>query len=114
MLKRLAAILLLRCSHCLTEGVFSAVFQMRPTCPVCHIKHEREEGFFMMAVFIGYCIYFVLLIPLSVYLYFRQIPTWQFVGIITVASVLLIFPTFHYARVIWLHVDEVLDPRPNL
>ncbi len=110
---RLLAIVRLRCSHCWQNPVFAGVFNMHETCPVCGIKHEREEGFFMMSVFIGYCFYFVLLIPLAIWLYLLGLPLWQFMVAITLVSVVLMTPIFHYARVVWLHVDEWLDPRPE-
>lgn len=110
---RLLAILRLRCSHCWQSPVFAGVFNMHETCTVCGIKHEREEGFFMMSVFIGYCFYFVLLIPLAIWLYLWGLPLWQFMVVITLVSVVLMAPIFHYARVVWLHIDEWLDPRPE-
>jgi uncharacterized protein (DUF983 family) len=110
--RRLGAILLLRCSHCLQGRVFYGLFKMRERCPVCGIQFEREQGYFTMAIFIGYCFYWVLLIPLAYGLYLLGLPLWQLMAIIIFLSIVLIPPVFHYARVVWLHIDEILSPHP--
>jgi uncharacterized protein (DUF983 family) len=108
---RLPAILLLHCSHCLQSPVFYGLFKMFEICPVCGIRHEREQGFFTMAIFIGYCFYFAILLPLTFWLYWLGLPLWQIMVAIVITSLVLIIPVFHYARVVWLHIDEVLSPR---
>jgi hypothetical protein len=85
---------------------------MHHRCPVCGIQYEREQGYFVMAIFIGYCLYLLLLIPLCFWLYTLGLPILQIMAAIVVFSILLIAPVFHYARVIWLHIDEVLSPHP--
>lgn len=109
---RLPAILLLRCGHCLQGPVFYGLFKMHENCPVCGIKFEREQGYFLMSIFIGYCIYFALLIPLTFWLYLLDLPLWELMTIIIIASIILVPLVFHYARVIWLHIDEWLSPHP--
>ena len=51
-----------------------------------------------------------LFIPIALYGYFtnQMMPVAIGIGI---ALVLLIVPTFHYARVLWMYVDQMLDPR---
>ena len=109
--RRFWAVLWLRCSHCLRGPVYAGLFRMHERCPVCGIQHEREHGYFLMAIVFGYFFYLAVLMPLSIWLYRMETPIWQFVVVITVVSVVLIPPVFHYARVLWLHIDEVLDPR---
>jgi uncharacterized protein (DUF983 family) len=111
LLRRFWAVLWLRCSHCLRGPVYEGVFQMYERCPVCGIQYEREHGFFLMAIVFGYFFYLAVLMPLSIWLYRMRVPMLSFVIVITVVSIVLIPPVFHYARVIWLHIDEVLDPR---
>lgn len=110
---RLSALLKQRCPHCLQGKVFASTWKMNETCPVCHIKFAREDGYFMMSVFIGYILGAVIALPICLILYLINAPlAWYF--IFTVAAFLLLLPLiFRYARLIWLHIDEVLDPRPN-
>jgi uncharacterized protein (DUF983 family) len=109
--RRVWAVLRLRCSYCMRGPVYAGFFRMYERCPVCGIQHEREHGYFLMAIVFGYFFYLAVLMPLSIWLYRIRLPMWQFVTVITVVSIVLIPPVFHYARVLWLHIDEVLDPR---
>jgi uncharacterized protein (DUF983 family) len=111
---RLQAIIKLKCSHCHEGPVFDRPFRMHAQCPLCGIRYEREDGYFMMAVFVGYVMSFFIVVPLLIILYLTIKPT--VFGYLTwaVAALLLFSPLiFHYARVIWMHVDEILDPRPS-
>lgn len=112
-MNRLAAILRRRCAHCLTGAVFSGPVRMNETCPHCGIRFEREQGYWMMSVFVGYVMFFAILGPISLILYFQDIPLLPLLSILGGALLLLIGPIFVYARVIWLHIDELLDPRPT-
>lgn len=84
---------------------------MHPDCPVCGVHFEREVGYWSMSIFMGYVLYFFLLAPPLVLMYFLRVPLTQFLIISGVAVVLLAPLVFHYARVAWLHIDEILDPR---
>lgn len=84
---------------------------MHKSCPVCHAQYEREQGYFMNSIFVGYVISFVLVIPVILLLAnFRPSPV-QFTLGIAVAYAFIAPITFRYARVIWMHMDEMMDPR---
>jgi uncharacterized protein (DUF983 family) len=36
--------LLLRCPNCGKGRMFGGLFQIEPTCPVCHVRFERQSG----------------------------------------------------------------------
>ena len=109
---RLFAILKLKCPHCLQGSVFNKPFKMHPDCPHCGIHFEREEGYFMMSVFVGYVMSFFIAVPALVVMYLTMNPTiWEYVFGALLALVLFSPLIFHYARVIWMHIDELLDPR---
>jgi uncharacterized protein (DUF983 family) len=112
MWRRLWALLRFRCPHCLEGAVFAGVWRTRRRCPVCGIRFEREDGYFMMSVFIGYVIGTVLAVPVIVVMYLRNAPVWAYVA----GSALVLIPLtpfiFRYSRMIWLHLDELFDPRP--
>lgn len=110
---RLAAILKLRCPHCLEGRVFSGLLAMYETCPECGIVYEREHGFFMMSIFFGYILGFLAALPAVIVLFFLDAPLyWYLIGI-AVSLVLLSPFIFRYARILWMHLDELLDPRPD-
>lgn len=108
---RLAAILKQRCPHCLQGEVFGGVWKMHETCPICGIKYEREDGYFMMSVFIGYVLCLVAFLPVGIVLYLNDAPlAWYLVA--SVVTLVGLSPLiFRYARVMWMHIDELLDPR---
>ena len=84
---------------------------MNEDCPECDIHFEREQGYWMMSVFIGYVMYGVILAPVALVLYFQQVPMETSFIIMGVLIAVLTVPIFIYARVIWLYIDELLDPR---
>ena len=67
----------------------------------------------MMSVFIGYVMYGVILAPVALILYFQQVPMQTSFIIMGVLIAVLTLPVFIYARVIWLYIDELLDPRKD-
>ena len=87
---------------------------MFPTCGHCGIRYERERGYFMMSVFVGYVMGFFVIVPVLAILYLTVQPTLTgYIVAALVALVLAIPLIFHYARVIWMHLDELMDPRPT-
>ena len=107
---RLKALLLQRCPHCLQGPVFLSWLGMYEQCPVCGIRYEREEGYFMMSIFIGYILgTAAAILPILLMLWLKA----SLITHIAVVSALIIVLSpliFRYSRVIWLHVDELLDP----
>jgi uncharacterized protein (DUF983 family) len=85
--KRLQAILFQRCPVCLQGQLFTGVLAMHSHCPRCGVKLERETGYFLNAMFIAYSLGFLILVVI----------VWPLL--------------FRYSRVIWLHMDQVMDPR---
>jgi uncharacterized protein (DUF983 family) len=108
---RLRAILAMRCPHCLQGKIFSGFWKMNERCPVCGIRFEREPGYFLMAMFVGYMLALGALAPVALLLYFRDASPRAYIIAIGVTLAVLSPLVFRYARIIWMHIDEVLDPR---
>lgn len=100
-----------KCPHCHKAHVFKTFWQMNETCSHCGIRFERESGYFSMSIFVGYILAGVAALPgLAVALLFDLSFFWT----VVIPSVLVVLASpwiFHYARIIWLHVDERIDPR---
>lgn len=110
-MRRIVAFLLLRCPHCFRGAIFAGLWRMHSHCPVCDIRYERETGYFMNAIFFGYIFGFLVILPLNVVLYLIEAPLIWF-GIGTLATLTLLSPLiFRYSRAMWMHLDEMLDPR---
>ncbi len=108
---RLKSLLKSRCPHCLEGEIFLSFMTMNETCPVCGIKFERENGYFMMAVFMGYVMGTAVALPLILILYLSGASLAGYLITLIPALIVLSPVIFHYARVVWLHIDEILDPR---
>jgi uncharacterized protein (DUF983 family) len=110
---RLRAILRLRCPHCLEGDVYYKIWRMHETCPNCGIRYEREAGYFMVSVFVGYVLGFFIALPVLLILFLTIRPSVTVYVLAATLTMILATPLiFHHARVIWMHIDELLDPRP--
>ena len=110
-LKRLVPIAFSRCPHCCHGAAFSSFLKMNRTCPHCGILFEREHGYFLNSMFIGYAlnvIIFALAFGLAYLIGGDSFRSFVFAAIL---MVLMIPVVFRYARIIWMHVDEIVDPR---
>ena len=67
-LSRLQAIVRLRCPRCLDGAVFESLWRMHPLCPSCQLKYEREQGYFVGAMYFSYGMALALYAPLFVVL----------------------------------------------
>ncbi|MFZ1771992.1 MAG: DUF983 domain-containing protein [Caldilinea sp.] len=110
-MKRLWALIRQRCPVCLQGQVFLSLFGMHTHCPVCGVKYERETGYFLNSMFIGYTAGFLVLTPTAVLLYFLDVSIPVFSLVIILEALILTPLIFRYARIIWMHADQMLDPR---
>ena len=83
---------------------------MHETCPVCGIRYEREQGYFMNAIFFGYVLGFIAILPVTILLFLYEVaPVWVLASTLLVLT--LLSPLiFRYSRAIWMHLDAMLDP----
>ena len=107
----LAAALRLRCPRCRVGALFRGAFSMNARCPVCGLIIEREQGYFVGAMYVNYavtvglaCSGFLLLdhyatIPLR-----RQLLLW---GTFAAAFPVLFF---RHARSLWLAINHIFNP----
>jgi uncharacterized protein (DUF983 family) len=110
--ERLASALAGRCPRCRHGRIFRGRLAMHPTCPTCGLRFEREAGYFTGAMYVSY----ILALPvmgvcvLAVYL---LAPSLSFEWTVVV-STLLFLPfvplLFRYSRILWIHLDQTVDP----
>lgn len=86
---------------------------MEPDCPICGIHYEREDGYWAMSMFVGYVMSLLFVLPLLVVLYVLKIAIVPYMLVTAVALILITPIVFHYARIVWLYIDEAFDPRPE-
>jgi uncharacterized protein (DUF983 family) len=105
------------CPRCREGKIFRAplwrgYLAMHEKCAVCGLKFEREQGYFLGAMYFSYLIS----IPpvLVLLLLFWRLTSWRFEWVVVAAFVAYIpfVPLVtRYARVLWLYVDQHFDPQ---
>jgi len=84
---------------------------MYERCPVCDLKFEREEGYFLGAMYISYAVALVTIAVIAALLWMAT--RWSIVKV-TVWGVLLFLPLAPtitlLARVLWIYLDQSVDP----
>jgi uncharacterized protein (DUF983 family) len=108
---RWLAILRLRCPRCRRGRVFEGLFRMRRECPECGLLLLREPGYYLGAMYFSYALGILLALPLCLALFLLDVPAvWN--GLAAAAQLVILSPLlFRYSRVLWLHLDQRIDPR---
>jgi uncharacterized protein (DUF983 family) len=99
------------CPRCRQGHIFRGWLAMHDTCPVCGLKFNREQGYYIGAMYVSYA----LSIPpvLALLLISWRLAGWSFTAAVIGAFVayLPFVPfTVRLSRVIWIYVDRAVDP----
>jgi hypothetical protein len=110
-MRRLRAILALRCPRCLDGRIWHGFVSMNAACPVCGLVFDREPGYFTGAMVVSY----VLAIPIlgAIVIGLMTLGGLAAVPALVIGDVayLALVPfVFRYSRVVWLHFDWSVDP----
>jgi uncharacterized protein (DUF983 family) len=108
----LAALLRGRCPRCRDGKVFRGSVSMYPTCPHCGLRFEREQGYFVGAMYISY---FAAVVVLTLLFWAVSLfePSLSFEAALVAATVLFlpfVPAVFRYSRLLWMYVDRAIDP----
>jgi uncharacterized protein (DUF983 family) len=101
-----------RCPRCHVGRVFRGSIAMNDPCPQCGLVFQREEGYFLGAMYVSYGLS-VLVIGVF---YWTLLTIWPRLGALPVlaAIVILYAPlvpiVFRYSRVIWMYFDRAISP----
>ena len=88
-----------RCPRCGERGIFLSWFRLRPTCPRCDLRFEKEDGGFLGAMVVNYLVAFLVWTTVLVITMVFTVPDIP-VGPLLVASVLVLVgnPLWFYPR----------------
>jgi len=102
-----------RCPACGNGRLFQGYFTLRPVCPGCGLRLEREEGYFLGAMLLNLLFAEALFIAgfVIVLLQTWPHPPWTALTYGSAAAVIL-FPTILYpfAKTLWLALDLLIQP----
>ena len=104
------------CPRCRTGNIFRhSIFRgfpkMYDRCPVCGLRFEREEGYFLGAMYISYGLAIVIIVLIAALLW--AITSWSITKD-SVWAIVLFLPLAPaitlLARVLWIYFDQAVDP----
>jgi uncharacterized protein (DUF983 family) len=104
------------CPRCRSGRIFRSTIywgfpKMNDRCPVCGLPFNREQGYFLGAMYISYGLALALLFVFGLILW--VLTTWR-LDQIAIWAVLFFLPfapmlTF-LSRVLWIYLDQTIDP----
>ncbi len=105
-----------RCPRCRAGNIFRySIFRgfpkMHERCPVCDLKFEREPGYFLGAMYVSYGLGIVIVAIMAALLW--SVTDWWITKDTLWAVVLFLplAPTITLlARVLWIYLDQTIDP----
>jgi uncharacterized protein (DUF983 family) len=109
---RLIAFFRQRCPRCCRGKIFGGFFRMNDPCPVCGMVFQREEGYFLGAMYVSYLIGTIL-----AGLFYWAVWTWN-PNIGPTAFMILFFLVYlpltpfvwRYSRTGWIHFERLFCP----
>ena len=108
---KLFAIIRERCPRCAAGPIFAGLFKMNRRCPVCGLEFEREQGYFVGAMYFSYALAIAAVLPIIAAMLLLGFAAASIYIVsclfLAVASPFL----FRYSRVLWIYLDQVIDPR---
>jgi uncharacterized protein (DUF983 family) len=106
--QRLRAIWKRQCPCCFQGAIYQSGMKMNARCPVCGILLEREQGYFMGAMYISYTLasIFLGLGLLVIHLLAPDLDLGLIVLIVAVLFLPFVPAVTRYSRVLWIHFDR--------
>jgi uncharacterized protein (DUF983 family) len=101
----------LRCPRCGVGRLFRGPFKMLQNCAECHLRFEREQGYFIGAIYLNYAATVIVAVAGYFTLHYAaglslgpQLAIW--------ATFSTLFPlwSYRYSKGLWLAMDHFLDP----
>jgi uncharacterized protein (DUF983 family) len=105
-----------RCPRCRAAKIFRySIFRgfpkMHDRCPVCDLKFDREPGYFLGAMYVSYALGIGIVALIAALLWW--ITGW-WIAKDTIWAVVLFLPLAPtitlFARVLWIYLDQTIDP----
>jgi uncharacterized protein (DUF983 family) len=99
------------CPRCRQGRIFRGWLAMHEACPSCGLQFNREQGYYIGAMYVSYLLSIPPVLVLDVILW--RLAHWSFSAAILGAFVAYL-PVVPFAvrlsRVIWIYVDRTFDP----
>jgi uncharacterized protein (DUF983 family) len=111
----LASAIRLKCPRCGAGSLYAKPFRMHDHCPACGLKFEREQGYFVGAIYINYAATVAIAVPGFFLLdIFLKLPIDRQLAIWVPFAVMFPLLFFHHSRALWLVLDHLFNPPSNI
>jgi len=92
--------------------LYRSVFRMNTHCEYCGLIYEREQGYFIGAIYINVIATESLLLgTLLIYGLVTGTISQTILTVLIVLAIVLPLMFYHHSRSLWLCLDHVLNPR---
>lgn len=101
-----------RCPRCRTGKMFRGPVAMNDPCPNCGLVFQREEGYFLGAMYVSYGLS-VILIGAAYFAITSIWPTLTAIPVLIIITALyapFVTVVFRYSRVIWIYFERAISP----
>lgn len=121
-MNKLEATIKMKCPRCQEGEIFETknpfalgkMTAMHKHCPECHLRYEKEVGFFYGSMFISYAFNIALFVIATVgyYLYFETRVDWRVYIWLYLLLTFILFPVFYrVSRSLWLQLFNDYQPQ---
>jgi hypothetical protein len=85
---------------------FKYLGDVRTECDVCHVKYEREPGFYYGAMYVSYALGVALFFNVWNYskLWFPWLSAWSQIGLVVFFTIVLSPYLFALSKIIWANM----------
>jgi uncharacterized protein (DUF983 family) len=105
----------LHCPRCGVGQLYAKPFRMESNCRQCGLQFEREQGYFIGAIYINYAATITVAIPGFFLLdAFSSITVEQQLWFWIPFAVVFPLLFFHHSRALWLVLDYYFNPAQQL
>ena len=102
----------LRCPICGIGKVFRNFITMAPACGVCGFVYEREQGYFIGAMYINYGV--AVLATMAGWIVLEllvKVPSEWLVWLLATIALGVPICFYPYSKALWMAIDILVDPR---
>jgi uncharacterized protein (DUF983 family) len=103
-----------RAARIFRKSIFAGFPRMQERCPNCGLKFEREQGYFLGAMYISYGLALITIVTIGLLLWastpwsLQKITLWAILLFLPLAPTLTLF-----SRVLWIYLDRAIDPESD-
>ena len=101
----------LKCPNCGLGPLYDSVFRMNKACYYCDLVFEREQGYFIGAIYINViATESTLFLTLLIYGLITGTVDPRILTILFALAVVIPLVFFRHSRSLWLAIDHILNP----